>query len=246
MSRAAAATGLRVSVHEDFSAPALDAGRWDALLARSPTDVVFLTAEWQRLWWRAFADEQLLIVLAERDGQELALAPLFAVEGSVSLLGSGNSDYLDFIGRPDEAVLAAMLRAARDAAEDFSGIELYHVPLDSPTTAMLPGLAARLGLELHREDAPGGPYAELADRELVERLTARRSVRKEEARMRRRRRAAGADRRERGARCARREVLRAARGALASGGRAELRPRPAPASSSARSCTPVTATGGRG
>ncbi len=185
MTRAAAATSLRVSVHEDFSAPALDAGRWDALLARSPTDVIFLTAEWQRLWWRAFADEQLLIVLAERDGQELALAPLFAVEGSVSLLGSGNSDYLDFIGRPDEAVLGAMLRAACDAAEDFSGIELYHLPLDSPTTAMLPGLATRLGLELHREDAPGGPYAELADRELVERLTARRSVRKEEARMRR-------------------------------------------------------------
>jgi CelD/BcsL family acetyltransferase involved in cellulose biosynthesis len=185
VTRAAAATGLRVSVLEDFDAPALDARRWNGLLARSATDVVFLTAEWQRLWWQAFADEQLLIVLAERDGEAVALAPVFAVEGSVSLVGSGNSDYLDFIGPPDEAVLAAMLEAARDAADDFSGIELYHLPLDSPTTAMLPGLAARLGLELHSEDAPGGPYAELADAELAERLTARRSARKEEARMRR-------------------------------------------------------------
>jgi CelD/BcsL family acetyltransferase involved in cellulose biosynthesis len=182
---AAAVAGLRVRVLDDFGAAGLQAPRWDGLLARSATDVVFLTAEWQRLWWQAFADEQLLIVLAERDGEAVALAPVFAVEGSVSLVGSGNSDYLDFLGRPEEAVLAAMLEAACEAAEDFSGIELYHLPLDSPTTAMLPGLAARLGLELHREDTLGGPYAELADAELLERLTARRSVRKEEARMRR-------------------------------------------------------------
>lgn len=178
-----AATELRVCVLEDFAQPAISLERWNALLARSATDVVFLTQQWQRLWWEARGDEQLLIVLAERDGEQLALAPLFAVEGSLSLIGSGGSDYLDFIGPLDEATLGAMLEAARDAAEGFSGIELYHVPLDSPTTAMLPGVAARLGLDLHREDAPGAPFADLADVELVERLTARRSVRKEQARM---------------------------------------------------------------
>jgi CelD/BcsL family acetyltransferase involved in cellulose biosynthesis len=147
--------------------------------------VVFLTHEWQRLWWQARGDERLTVVLAERDGEQLALAPLFAVEGSISLVGSGGSDYLDFIGRPDEALLASMIEAAREATPGFAAIELYHVPVESPTSALLPGVAARLGLELHHEEASGGPWADLTDSELVERLTARRSIRKEEARMRR-------------------------------------------------------------
>jgi CelD/BcsL family acetyltransferase involved in cellulose biosynthesis len=179
----AGATELSLRVLEDFDAPGIDPRAWDGLLAQSPTDAPFLTHEWQRLWWRHFGDERLTIVLAEREGQLAAIAPLFAVEGSISLVGSGNSDFLDFIGRPDEAALAAMLAAARDVVEGFSAIELYHLPVDSPTTAMLPGVAARLGLELYREEAPGAPYALLDDAELFERLTARRSVRKEEARM---------------------------------------------------------------
>ena len=85
------------------------------------TDVVFLTRGVAAACGGGVrGTSELLIVLAERDGEPVALAPLFAVEGSVSLVGSGDSDYLDFIGRPDEAVLAAMLEAARDAAEDFS------------------------------------------------------------------------------------------------------------------------------
>lgn len=197
MTETAGATELSLRVLEDFDAPAIDPRAWDELLAQSATDAPFLTHEWQRLWWGHFGDERLAIVLAEREGRVAAIAPLFAVEGSISLVGSGNSDFLDFIGRPDEAALAAMLGAARDAVDGFSGIELYHLPLDSPTTAMLPGVAARLDLELYREEAPGAPYALLEDAELFERLTARRSVRKEEARMGRagelRARAAGAD-----------------------------------------------------
>jgi CelD/BcsL family acetyltransferase involved in cellulose biosynthesis len=185
MTETAAVTDVQIRVMDDLDVPGLDGPSWDALLATGPTDVVFLTHEWQRLWWQARGDERLAVVVAERDGRVLALAPLFAVEGSISLVGSGGSDFLDFIGGPDEALLAAMLDAARDAAPAFSAIELYHVPVDSPTTAQLPGIAARLGLELHREETSGAPYADLADAELVRRLTARRSVRKEEARMRR-------------------------------------------------------------
>ena len=214
---AAAAAGLRIRVLDDLDAPELEGKRWNALLAAGPTDVVFLTQEWQRLWWQARGDERLTIVLAERDGEQLALAPLFAVEGSISLVGSGGSDYLDFIGRPDEALLASMIEAARDATPGFAAIELYHVPVESPTTALLPGVAARLGLELHREEASGGPWADLTDSELVERLTARRSIRKEEARMRPRRPAAPAGGRGRGARGAGRAVLRAACFPLARG-----------------------------
>ena len=184
---------MRIRVLDDLGSRELDAQRWDALLSHSPTDAAFLTHEWQRLWWQARGDELLTIVLAERDGELLALAPLFAVEGSVSLVGSGGSDYLDFIGRPDEATLAAMLAAARDAAPGFAAIELYHVPA---RLADHRDAAGRRRAARARAAARGGARRRRTrtsrDAELVERLTARRSVRKEEARMRRARRAARA------------------------------------------------------
>ncbi len=184
MTRTAARADVRIRTCTSFDDPALGADRWDGLLAEG-TDVVFLTHAWQRLWWRARAPERPLIVLAERAGQPFALAPLYADDGTLLLGGSGGADYLDFLGARDEHVLASMLEAARDEVPGFAGIELYHVPVDSATSALLPGLAARLGLELECEHEMGAPYADLTDADLVERLTSRRSVRKEEARMRR-------------------------------------------------------------
>jgi CelD/BcsL family acetyltransferase involved in cellulose biosynthesis len=175
---------LTLSVLEDFGDPLLERARWDCLLGSS-TDVVFLRHAWQREWWRAFGGDRLMIVLAARGDQVVALAPLFAVEEMLFIVGSGGSDYLDFIGTPDQETLAAMLDLARSLLPDFAGIGLYHVPLQSPTATLLPDVAARLGLDLHREGELSAPYADLNDREAVTRLVTRRSVRKEEARMRR-------------------------------------------------------------
>src|SRR5438552_6721910 len=66
---------------------------WDALLHTSPSDVVFMTWQWQRVWWQHFGSQaqegskgeeqeccklHLLSVRAE-DGALLGLAPLFIV-----------------------------------------------------------------------------------------------------------------------------------------------------------------------
>ena len=184
MRAAAAASGLRIRTLRSLEDPALAAVRWDELLG-SGTDSVFLTSSFQRLWWQAKGEGEPIIVLAERAGEVLALAPLFAARGILLVIGSGNADSLDFVGRPDEQTLIAMLEAAREQVPRFSGIELYHLPACSPTCELLPAVAERLGLELHSEDEDGAPYADLVDEELLTRLTARRSVRKEEARMRR-------------------------------------------------------------
>jgi CelD/BcsL family acetyltransferase involved in cellulose biosynthesis len=173
-----------VGIHilEDFADPALQADRWDALVARG-TDVVFLTYAWQREWWRAFGSERLVIVLAEDRGQPRAIAPLFTSEDMLFLVGTGGSDYLDFIGELDEPTLASMLGAARATLPDFAGIGLYHMPLPSRTTALLPGVAARLGLELHREGGGIAPYLDLSDTEAVTALLQSKSLRKQESRM---------------------------------------------------------------
>jgi len=184
MTQTAADPGVRIRTCTSLDDPALAAAQWDGLVAQG-TDVVFLTRAWQLLWWGAVAKAPALTVLAERAGRPFAIAPLYAAEGTLLLAGSGNADYLDFIGRPDEDTLVAMLQTAREQVHGFSGIELYHLPANSPTCAMLPDVAKRLGLELECEDEIGAPYADLTDAELVARLTSRRSARKEEARMRR-------------------------------------------------------------
>jgi CelD/BcsL family acetyltransferase involved in cellulose biosynthesis len=184
MSSVAARGRLKVSVYEEFDHAALARRRWDQLVA-SGTDVVFLTLDWQREWWRAFSSdqEQLLIVLAERDAEPCAIAPLFAAKDMLFLVGSDGSDYLDFIGRLDEAVLTFMLDAARRMLGDFAGIGLYHLPRTSRTTSLLPRVAERLGLALYCEGEATAPFADLTDVERVTHLVARRGVRKAEARM---------------------------------------------------------------
>jgi CelD/BcsL family acetyltransferase involved in cellulose biosynthesis len=183
MSSVGTPPGLAVTVIDDFEHAALDGQVWDRLLALGETDVVFLTLGWQREWWRAYGGDRLMLVVAEEHGEPQAIAPLFALEGMLFFVGSGESDYLDFIGEPDEPTLAAMLDAARRQVPDFHGIALSQVPTESRTTSLLPGIAMRLGLELHLESDIGAPYLDLSDAQAVSAVVDRRRLRSEENRM---------------------------------------------------------------
>jgi CelD/BcsL family acetyltransferase involved in cellulose biosynthesis len=175
---------LQIEVLEGFDDPSLRAD-WDRVLEHGHADSVFLCWEWQREWWQAFGGDRLLLVVARRSASTVAIAPLFALENMLFFVGSGGSDYLDFLGELDEQVLAAMLDRARAQLPGFAGITLYHVPADSPTAALLPGISRRLGLELYREETTGAPYLDLTDRDLVDTIIGSTRMRKEEARMRR-------------------------------------------------------------
>ena len=185
MSSLEADTALTVRLVEGFDDPALDRTRWDRALAAGCTDVVFLTWAWQRQWWKAFGGERLMLVLAEQAGEVRAIAPLFALEDMLFFVGSGGSDYLDFIGELDAPTLTAMLDLARQELAQFAGIGLYHVPVDSRTTSLLPEVASQLGLDLYNEEELTAPHLDLADGERVSAALERRKVRKEENRMRR-------------------------------------------------------------
>jgi CelD/BcsL family acetyltransferase involved in cellulose biosynthesis len=139
---------IRTRVLTGFDDPALGAGQWDALLRQGDTDVMYLTRAWQRSWWEAFGQGQLLLIAAERDGRVIALAPLYADAGMVFFTGAGEADYLDFIGDVgDPQVLDALLRTARARVPDFEGFRFYGVLDSSRTGQRLQEAAARLGLE---------------------------------------------------------------------------------------------------
>lgn len=140
--------GPTVFVAREFEDPRVAPERWHAALATGPANEVFLTPEYQRTWWRHFARGQLLLVGAEHDGRLLALAPLFCDAGMVFFVGSGGSDYLDFVGAAatEADLMEVLLRAAQAAAPGFVGFLFYHVADESPTGAALRRAAERLGL----------------------------------------------------------------------------------------------------
>lgn len=160
---------------------------WNALVSKGGTDAIFLTWEWQKAWWDSFGRHGLLLLGAERDGELLAIAPFFAEEGMSYYVGSGGSDYLDFVGdiRAPE-VLDGLLRFARNSVPDFNGFRFYHVPDRSPTGELLRASASRLNLVLQEEGSQTAPATQLGvDNEADRALTQKKSLLRHEAYFRR-------------------------------------------------------------
>lgn len=155
--------GVRARVLEGgFDDPWLVPGRWDGLLGSGASDVVFLTAHWQRCWWESFGRGDLMLIAAERDGRETAVGPLFHVDGTAYLVGcTFDSDYLDIVGAVDGEILEAIVSVAFDRVRTLRGLRLYHVPASSPTTSCLEEVAARLGLRCVAEDHEPAPALDL-------------------------------------------------------------------------------------
>jgi CelD/BcsL family acetyltransferase involved in cellulose biosynthesis len=177
---------LEARVLAGFDDPALTADAWRRALGRGPTDVVFLTPEYQRAWWRVFGRGELLLVAVECEGEVVALAPLFADGGMAFLVGSGGSDVLDLIGdTSDPVVLDALLESARAAVPDFVGFLFYHVPDGSPTGARLAASAERLGLRCVDQGELPAPYLDLRPPGALAAARDRQSLRRHDAWLRR-------------------------------------------------------------
>ena len=156
---------VRIELLSDFTA--IDESTWNRLLATNPKSTLFQTLAWQRAWWDTFARGQLLLLAAYEGEQLSAIAPLFADGGMVFFVGSGGSDYLDFLGDVTRTeVLSGLLNTARTHTSDFVGFRFYHVLDLSPTGQLLGKVAVGLGLDCFDEgsmDAPALRFAEWPD-----------------------------------------------------------------------------------
>ena len=127
----------------------VEPARWNALVAESRARSLFLTAQWQTQWLRAFGAGRPLRVLAATDATETlaGLLPLYEdAPGLWRIVGGVDvSDYLDLIAAPgrEEEVWEALLqhRAAERSVWHLRGIRA-----DSPSATRLPGLAPAHGL----------------------------------------------------------------------------------------------------
>jgi CelD/BcsL family acetyltransferase involved in cellulose biosynthesis len=139
---------VKTRVLQGFEDPSFRAEDWQRLLQHSATDEVFLTWHWQRSWWESFGRGKLLLVLAERNGISVALAPFYAASRMIFFVGSNVADYLDFIGNiSDPEVLDALLETARACVSGFAGYHFYKVLENSPTAWRLEEASRRLGLK---------------------------------------------------------------------------------------------------
>lgn len=89
-----------LAIREIESARELDSLRadWRALWKRSSTSAPFQSPDWLVPWWKYFGVGQLYVLAVSEETRLVGLAPLFMTSTrSLSLLGTGNSDYLDIL-----------------------------------------------------------------------------------------------------------------------------------------------------
>ena len=145
------------------------ANEWNELLARSCSNTIFLTYEWQTNWWRCLGKGELWILAfrTQEDQSLVGIAPFFLVdETAPDLIGRRHfhlvgcievSDYLDLITACGwETAVYGALRQWLDSPEApaWDGIDLCNLPEESPTYRVLPEIfeAAGYTVSVMQED----------------------------------------------------------------------------------------------
>jgi len=156
--------GITTRVLEGFYDSSFGAEQWEGLLRKSNNDTIYLTWHYQRTWWETFQRGTLLLIVAEQNGEAVALAPFYAESRMVYFVASEfESDYLDFVGDvSDPDVLEALLVTARDPVPDFEGFRFYFVPDESETAKQLAKAAERICFSCYEEEEMAAPVLELA------------------------------------------------------------------------------------
>jgi CelD/BcsL family acetyltransferase involved in cellulose biosynthesis len=145
---------------------------WQMLLGSINYPVsVFQTWEWCYSWWEAFRyKHDSLAILYMRDGEEIiALAPLalrFSNQENgqsleAILLGSGKSDYLDFLVKPEaqQPFAVAVLQTLHSMSVDC--LTMTDIPVWSPFTETLVKLAKDQGLLMTEGSGEICPFSRL-------------------------------------------------------------------------------------
>lgn len=152
----------RVRLDGELTGSWLEPQTWDATAARGDTRTVFQQLHWQRCWWQSYGRGTLIVASASDARGVTAIAPLFVDGGMAFFVGSGGSDYLDFVGDVNgPGVLEAILAAVLEQVPGLLGFRFYHLPASSRTGARLHEAAARLGLSCVDEGGQVAPALDL-------------------------------------------------------------------------------------
>lgn len=156
-------SSLRVEIHSEPNCFSTLAPEWETLLQHSPTRSIFLTPDWQALWWEHFSGGRRLCLVAARDGEGrlVGLAPLFFwEEGRIGFIGGMDlCDYLDILFLPghEEEVARATLKALGEGAAGGALLDLHFIPGASPSLRALSAAGEEAGLAVQAEEEETAP-----------------------------------------------------------------------------------------
>lgn len=147
---------MNYTLLNDFSQ--IDSNEWNTLLKDSIQDTPFLRYEYQKAWWEhkgggEWKDAKLILVTARENDQLIGIAPLFIAEyeNEPAILLNGSieiSDYLDVIVKKDDHAkfISGLLDfLASNLTENWSRLDWYNLPDDSPTLLALKEEADKRG-----------------------------------------------------------------------------------------------------
>ena len=135
-------------------------GEWEKVLSVSPVSTLFLTPQWQEVWWESFGDGKEMAGFYLGSGEEvLGIASLARCGTTLSFLGNTDTvDYNDFMIAPGhETVFFDTLLDSMEAQE-CSTLRLLSIRETSPTLTHLPDQARRRGYSVvvEEEDVASG------------------------------------------------------------------------------------------
>ena len=161
-------------LHNDFSE--LDPASWNALVEQSIADTPFSRHEYLSEWWKTLGGGEwqgkggvspsegettsplLVLVSATENDQLVGIAPLFLAEydGQRALMLVGSieiSDYLDLIVRQGDLprFLTGLLDFLASSTDNWSALDWYNLPDESPTLGALKAEAEKRRWPHHEE-----------------------------------------------------------------------------------------------
>ena len=139
--------------------------QWHNLLPSCTVDTLFITHEWQRVWWERFGDGvEMILLMLEDDGGLDGIAPLARRDGTISFVGDQDLfDYNDFlVARGAEPRFYPCLLDHLEG-ESWEMLKLMSLPEDSPTLAYLPDLAREHGYSVEVSQEGVAPGVRLPD-----------------------------------------------------------------------------------
>jgi CelD/BcsL family acetyltransferase involved in cellulose biosynthesis len=148
-------------------------GEWNELLNRAITDTLFLTREYQMVWWKNLGSGELRVITFRNDDGTLAgITPLFAHKTddgltTLSLIGCVDvSDYLDLIvarGHAEQVYAALLDTLARPDFPVWNALDFCTVPAASPTNTTFKAMAEARGLHVESKRHDVAPIIDLPD-----------------------------------------------------------------------------------
>jgi len=158
------------------------AEEWNALLAEAAIPGIFMSWQYQNVWWQHFGSNYDAHILTLREGGVLkGIAPLYIFSGEltdnetdrqpggsgqriVRLVGGVDvSDYVDVICQPADApaVWQAVGQYLEQHAAEWDSLDLHNLPAASVTRALLPDWAKVQGYTVREVEEDKAPYIEL-------------------------------------------------------------------------------------